>query len=94
VEAASTDVPEASDCDGPGEARQPQWHAQVCTSGHVLCIYSFSMVFYIRNSYLDSCNKIQEALFNVGLHDNLITAHLSYFPTSVKQRDIKSIQSI
>ena len=27
--------------------------------------------------------KIQEALFNVGLHENLITfAHLSYFPTN------------
>ena len=27
--------------------------------------------------------KIQEALFNVGLHMNLITlAHLSYFPTN------------
>ena len=27
--------------------------------------------------------KIQEALFNAGLHDNLITlAHLSYFPTN------------
>ena len=31
----------------------------------------------------DSRYKIQEALFNVGLHVNLITlAHLSYFPTN------------
>ena len=42
--------------------------------------------------------KIQdtrEALFNVGLHENLITlAHLSYFPTnSVKQRNIEPKQA-
>ena len=31
----------------------------------------------------DTRYKIQEALFNVGLHENLITlAHLSYFPTN------------
>ena len=41
-----------------------------CDNEYILCI-SYS-----------NCYKIQEALFNVGLHVNLITlAHLSYFQT-------------
>ena len=46
--------------------------------------------FTVRGQYADECPhdklyKIQEALFNVGLHENLITlAHLSYLPTNMK----------
>ena len=39
------------------------------------------MWVYTIGSGREGGYKIQEALFNVGLHENLITlAHLSYFP--------------
>ena len=37
----------------------------------------------LTQEYKRGLYKIQEALFNVGLHENFITlAHLSYFPTN------------
>ena len=60
-------------------------------SNGILCKANLYSDFMVPRSGRRSCRrdlqdtryKIQEALFNVGLHVNLITlAHLSYFPTN------------
>ena len=57
----------------------------------IISTVTMSLMFHLRvtslshlySPSLSSHHKIQEALFNVGLHDNFIMlAHLSYFPTN------------